>query len=193
MAHIDSNFIEVYEGAFPPELCDRIIKKHDELEESSSVVCRQEGSEYYGSNRRKDTSFFLNFDAINLSSEVNVILDEYIRDYIDKYPSLAMVQLYSNNVKSQRTPPKGGFHAWHSEENADFTSASACRRVVWMVYLNDLEEGEGTTEFLEQGITVQPKKGTLVLFPAGWTHTHRGNPPYSKNKYIITGWYYQIN
>jgi len=35
---------------------------------------------------------------------------------------------------------------------------------------------------------VKPKKGRLILFPAGFTHTHRGNPPLDGEKYIITGW-----
>ena len=37
---------------------------------------------------------------------------------------------------------------------------------------------------------LRPKKGTVCLFPASWTHTHRGNPVYTKDKYIATGWFY---
>jgi hypothetical protein len=35
---------------------------------------------------------------------------------------------------------------------------------------------------------IAPKMGTLVLFPASFTHTHRGNPPLSGEKYFITSW-----
>ena len=56
-----------------------------------------------------------------------------------------------------------------------------------MIYLNDVEEG-GETEFLYQSIRVAPKAGTLLIWPAGFTHTHRGNPPLSGDKYIATGW-----
>jgi len=45
------------------------------------------------------------------------------------------------------------------------------------------------TEFLWQGLRVQPKAGTVSIFPASFTHTHRGNPVYSCDKYIATGWY----
>jgi hypothetical protein len=56
-----------------------------------------------------------------------------------------------------------------------------------MLYLNDVEDG-GETEFLYQRMRVKPKQGTLLIWPAGFTHTHRGNPPLSNNKYVITGW-----
>jgi hypothetical protein len=29
----------------------------------------------------------------------------------------------------------------------------------------------------------------MSIFPAAFTHTHRGNPVYSKDKYIATGWF----
>jgi hypothetical protein len=28
----------------------------------------------------------------------------------------------------------------------------------------------------------------MLIFPAGFTHTHRGNRPESNDKYIITSW-----
>ena len=30
--------------------------------------------------------------------------------------------------------------------------------------------------------------GRLIIFPAGYTHTHRGNPPIGQDKYIATSW-----
>jgi hypothetical protein len=56
-----------------------------------------------------------------------------------------------------------------------------------ILYLNDVEEG-GETEFLHQGKRIKPTKGTLILAPASYTHAHRGNPPLSNDKIIITSW-----
>ena len=56
-----------------------------------------------------------------------------------------------------------------------------------MIYLNDVKEG-GETEFLYQLKRIKPKKGTICIFPAGYTHVHRGNTPFSGEKYIMTGW-----
>ena len=55
------------------------------------------------------------------------------------------------------------------------------------MYLNDCNEG-GETEFLFQHKRIKPKAGTIVISPAAWTHTHRGNPPLSGEKYMINGW-----
>ena len=52
-------------------------------------------------------------------------------------------------------------------------------------------ENAFTKEYCENAIKhlrVKPKQGTLVIWPAAFTHTHRGNPPLSNDKYIVTGW-----
>jgi hypothetical protein len=61
------------------------------------------------------------------------------------------------------------------------------RLVLWMYYLNDVESG-GETDFFFQKRSIKPKKGTVVIAPAGFTHTHRGNVPLSGDKYILTSW-----
>ena len=56
-----------------------------------------------------------------------------------------------------------------------------------MFYLNDVAEG-GETEFYYQDVKIKPKAGTMVIAPAYFTHTHRGNVPKSNDKYILTSW-----
>ena len=54
-------------------------------------------------------------------------------------------------------------------------------------YLNDVQEG-GETEFLYQKTRFKPKRNMGLLWPGSFTHTHRGNPPLSETKYVLTGW-----
>ena len=85
---------------------------------------------------------------------------------------------------------KGGYFHWHSEHYPhpnDPNQDSLHRTLLWMVYLNDVEEG-GETDFFFQKLKSKPKQGTLVIAPAGFTHTHRGNKPISSDKYIFTSW-----
>jgi hypothetical protein len=178
-------FIAIYPKAAPDEYCDRMIESHNNLESSASGCKGEEANG--GLGNRKDVSFYFERDNTDLASETNQLLDRALKLYMDEHPALGMQQFYSNVVKVQRTPPKGGFHVWHCERGSHDSRA---RVLVWMIYLNDCPEGEGTTEFLEHGVKVQPEKGTIVLFPADWTYTHRGNPVYSHDKYIATGWYY---
>ena len=60
-----------------------------------------------------------------------------------------------------------------------------------MTYLNDVKDGG--TEFLHQNITTPAKKGLTLIWPAFWTHTHRGVISKTKEKYIVTGWINFIN
>ena len=83
---------------------------------------------------------------------------------------------------------KGGYPHWHSEQFPQNGHNEALHRVVlYMFYLNDVEEG-GETEFYYQQRKISPKKGTMVIAPAGFTHSHRGNRPVSGDKYIVTSW-----
>lgn len=181
-----TDFVRVYEGAASVDYCERMIARLDQLVSESSGCLGQEANG--GLENRKDVSRYFERDDQELAQETNRILDEALHKYMDEHPALGMSQFYSQVVKVQRTPPKGGFHRWHAEQGPDTSSSSRC--LVWMIYLNDTPEGEGTTEFLEQGLKVQPKQGTVVFFPAAWTHVHRGNPVYSCDKYIATGWYH---
>lgn len=85
---------------------------------------------------------------------------------------------------------QGGYFHWHSEvypHPVDPNQDSLHRTVLWMFYLNDVQEG-GETEFYYQNLKSKPKQGTMVIAPAGFTHTHRGNKPISGDKYIFTSW-----
>ncbi|MPY26617.1 2OG-Fe(II) oxygenase [Shewanella sp. YLB-07] len=82
----------------------------------------------------------------------------------------------------------GGYPHWHSEQFPQAGHNEALHRVVlYMFYLNDVEEG-GETEFFYQNRKLKPKKGSMVIAPAGFTHSHRGNRPISNDKYIATSW-----
>jgi hypothetical protein len=82
----------------------------------------------------------------------------------------------------------GGYPHWHSEIYPKDPNCEQLHRVLaFQFYLNDVAEG-GETEFYYQPRKVESKAGRMVIFPAGFTHTHRGNVPRSHDKYIITSW-----
>jgi hypothetical protein len=184
-------FISSYDIA-SNDYCNRMISKFEEIATNTSLMQTSgySGTEQYGANVRKDLSLFFHDhhnDATDLAQETNKILDQGLKLYMEEYPSLGSCHnFYSHAVKVQKTPPKGGFHTWHCERGT--TELSRC--LVWTIYLNDIPDGEGETEFLEFGLKVQPKQGRVCFFPADWTHTHRGNAVYTHDKYIATGWYY---
>lgn len=82
----------------------------------------------------------------------------------------------------------GGYPYWHSEQYPAPDQGEALHRaLLWTIYLND-GFAEGETEFLYQQRKVVPKTGALLIAPAGFTHTHRGNRPRGGDKYIATSW-----
>jgi hypothetical protein len=111
----------------------------------------------------------------------NVWYAEYAK-YFSVLNNSSKHGIYSHKI--QQTVPGGGYHVWHFEAS----SFDSSRRLgVYILYLNDIEEG-GETEFLYLNQRIKPKKGRLVIFPSGYVFTHRGNPPLSGEKYIMTGW-----
>tara|TARA_R100000388_G_C7234554_1_gene156938 strand:- start:48 stop:704 length:657 start_codon:yes stop_codon:yes gene_type:complete len=125
-------------------------------------------------------------NAVSLFREtLNIGLSHYL-DNVDMLKEKIENQIgYFNTdaYKWQKTLVGGGYHKWHYENTLEKR-----RELVWTLYLNDVEEG-GETEFLYQHTRIKPEKGLFTIFPANWTHTHRGNPPISNEKYIGTGWY----
>ena len=83
---------------------------------------------------------------------------------------------------------RGGYPYWHCELfPRDASAETLHRHLLWTVYLNDgFDEGE--TEFLYQRRKIAPKAGSLLIAPAAFTHTHRGNRPQGGDKVIATSW-----
>jgi hypothetical protein len=57
-----------------------------------------------------------------------------------------------------------------------------------LLYLNDVEEG-GETHFVNFGISVKPKAGTLVLFPGNYPYLHGAKTPISGDKFAVVTWF----
>ena len=68
---------------------------------------------------------------------------------------------------------------------------SSDRAFVFILYLNDVEEG-GETGFLfkenNDWFKVKPKTGRLIIHPAQFPFIHKGYMPKSSDKYILTTW-----
>jgi len=185
---IDANFIVSFDTPYT-DLCDNIVKEFENIVNGNKGTTHyMNGAESNGNEQyRKDEGLLFNTCSLDYHTKIHDVLAEYTPKYGDMFPSFNMMGHSSFVTKVQRTAPKGGFHTWHTEQV--FRQDSMNRTLTWTLYLNDVPEGEGETEFLEYGLKVQPKKGRLCYFPAAWTHTHRGNPVYTTTKYIATGWY----
>tara|TARA_R100000458_G_C8206199_1_gene195138 strand:- start:102 stop:668 length:567 start_codon:yes stop_codon:yes gene_type:complete len=171
-----TDFIGIYDDVIPDKTCKQYIN----LTSTAKFVTRNDQ--------------YRNDKQLNLDSDFSVAVDQLyehvlvpvLQDYIEEFPYLKTFNFVSSAATLQITdPPSGGYHSWHGE---NMSWISKDRILAWMIYLNDVDEG-GETEFLYQGRKIQPKSGRAVIWPASFTHLHRGNPPSTK-KYIITGWWH---
>ncbi len=62
------------------------------------------------------------------------------------------------------------------------------RMLVWMLYLNTVED-EGGTRFVHYDHVEKAEKGKLLIWPPDFTHVHHGVASPSEEKFIMTGWY----
>jgi hypothetical protein len=116
-------------------------------------------------------------------------LSQIARNYYSVFPMANNYAAWkiTSSYNLQKYKPGGGFKTWHTERCAG-DGMIGSRHLVWMTYLNDVTDG-GETDFYHQRIKVQPKKGLTLIWPVDWTHTHRGIPSPTQEKYVITGWF----
>ena len=176
------SYIEIYDNAFNKKECDILI---DQFEKSSPRPGLT-GLGYAPDIKRclqLDGSSFSNGSII--SNIVRPILIKYLDKYGQRYSNLLGRTLpweyYDEYAFQKYETEDDGYKEWHCEHGYDEASL---RIMAWMFYLNDAKCG---TEFVQYP-TVRAKMGRCVIWPADWTHVHKGVTPNKGLKYIITGW-----
>jgi hypothetical protein len=190
------NFIGIYKNVYPADYCDHLISEFERLVNSGAGSNRQK-SENELKHRKNDMQLGLNFGVhaaaafCDQSSEEIFFkgLQRCFEHYSEQYSVLQQETINATAMKMQRTDSGGGYHIWHSEHGG---GKFAERVLVYSLYLNDISETDGgETEFLYQRLRIRPEKNMMVLWPAAFTHTHRGNTVLGdESKYIVTGWFY---
>ena len=180
------DFISVYDNILTPDECEYYINlvEHYIL---NGLITKEEKSfhktDHYSINFNNDVSYNI-LSGDNLSMEFLPKIKEHVDAYLKKFSVLGQEKLLIYDTKAKKIPVGGGFHSWHYENTGLQVSA---RKLVIQLYLNTIEEG-GETEFLYINKRIKAKRGRLIIFPAAFTHTHRGNPPIGQDKYIVSTW-----
>ena len=175
-------------------ICDKILKFFYD-----NPNFHHKGESYFPDKKTNDTVIEYDKDVkesleMEISSDVyEKPFDEYrdslqkvLDNYIKRYNYLNGLSAFNinENYRIQTYPKGGGFKQWHVES----TSPNLSKRVlVFMTYLNDVPDGG--TMFKDQDVIVPAKKGLTLIWPAGFTHVHKGQITDKHEKQIITGWY----
>ena len=181
------DFIETYD--FGLELdCQKVINFFESVYDEGKS--RTGGLKFFNKNRQKICAT----ETLSFAEdvEINELVYFFVGQAIDKYSN---DYTFLNVNKSWRLSPsyniqrydgdKEGYFSLHNEASGSYPY----RMLAWMVYLNDAASG---TEFPYQDLTIYPSIGRTVIWPAAWTHPHRGVIPNVGVKYIATGWFYYL-
>ena len=185
-----NSFIETY-YLEDLDICDKLISLHKNSNETKPGRVFLNGKLSPPKPEVKDSvdltisEYFKYPYIIEYTQQLNQIINEYVKKY--KFCNWYNPWTIIEPINIQYYRPSGGYKIWHTERTSN-NPVTSTRHLVFMTYLNDVSEG-GETEFYYQNLKIQPKKGLTVIWPADWTHTHRGIPSDTREKYIITGWY----
>jgi hypothetical protein len=184
------NFIGIYDNYILPEECNKAIKLYENQNKFNNTFDRMI-FEKQSILQKQDKQFFAENNNIDVwweSLKPMIINFEMAWENYKKNTGAGDAYgtpFYFTSLKIQKTLPTEGYHVWHVEHQKGYENEP--RAFVFSIYLNDIEEG-GETEFLHFSKRVKPKTGRIVIWPAGFPYVHRGNPPLSGEKYILTSW-----
>lgn len=181
------DFVKQYKGVLGKTFCHNVICKFEKDDNKSK------GETTNGLFEDYKKSMDLHSDKWEGEgwNIIYSVLQDALHSFIIKY----YTEL-GENFKPYKVTTDSGFQIQHYRANEGkydfhndfFLNEKGFRTLAYIFYLNDIEEG-GETEFYDE-TKIKAEQGKLLIFPALWTYTHKGNMPISNDKYIITGWIY---
>lgn len=189
---IGDNSIRVYPNVFPDELCDKLVDLFFKYPDNVTVGQTAQGVR----KKKKSLDFFMaellegSDEDIELHDLTVEYLEEAKRLYLRDHPYM----MEAVGFKLEHECPKlkryiKGFGNYQTHVDAGLKSHS--RQLVAIAYLNDMEEG-GETIFPEQGVSVKPAKGSVVLFPPFWTYPHQSAKAVSGDKFMVSTFFHGV-
>ena len=180
----ESDLIRRYRGVFSRDECKEIINYINFFEDNQILEYDRSALEL---EDHKIVNVTHDYD-LGASSKLATMLfpgfKPCVTEYLESISILRSKKFLLHDLKLKKIPAGGGFHNWHYENGS---LSVAARQFVVQLYLNDDFDG-GETEFLYQQRREESVAGDIIIFPASYTHTHRGNPPFGGDKYIATSW-----
>ena len=168
----------------PKNECEKLIKNFESSPEKEDGKFGLSLTDY---SIKKCTELWYSFYCEEKDRNcVNEYLPLAFKKYNEKYSLHKTLDplCVADFFKVQKYLPFEGFFNLHCE-NVRYNSV---RVLAWMIYLNDVTDG-GYTEFPHQEKKFQPRVGDLLIWPAYFTHKHRGIISKTQTKYIATGWF----
>ena len=177
-----NDFIHIYENALEVDVCDFLVSLFDQTEDKH---------EHYNNEGKPNFTQFNLTQHRELTPEVNQVHSHIIRkifQYRDMYYEFTDDRIFPKEhaLEQFRIKKYNPGREDRFDTHVDVTNYETSRRFLsFLWYLNDVEIG-GNTVFKD--LNISPKRGTLIMFPPLWMYPHKGEPPISGPKYIMSAY-----
>ena len=160
------DWILTRDNVFSEQECDELINLY------------KPSSKFDGNDIKYYSFLELDPNKFKYDYKINYLLEEYVRQYPEAGKTASVWTMTTMRFKHFR--PGESFYNWHSENSMTYPY----RVLALQIYLSNHNCG---TEFSGYDKTIMSVKGRATLFPAYFTHTHKGHIcPEKKDRYIIT-------
>lgn len=182
--------IAIIDKAFSDDYCMKLISLFEDNPQFHFAGATMGGENH----EQKNTEEISLADVMSLdeiTNSLNDMLVEYLTKFAVDVPNWNLYNLFSVSTsykfcKLQKyNKGKGHYKAVHQERDAQPRGKD--RVFTFMFYLNTVLDG-GQTNFPLQKMKISPKRGTLIIWPAGFPYLHNGEVPITHDKYIVTTW-----
>jgi hypothetical protein len=175
-----NDLIKVYDNVLPINVCQSLI---DFYEKNLDKV------ENIDEDKRPSFSQ-INLTEFHNQDEETTKMHNYVISRV-----LDHKKIYYEYVDSRAFPKENAFEQVRIKKyrnngedlfdsHVDVKTYSSARRYLsFLFYLNDVDEG-GETIFTD--MKIKSKAGRLLVFPPLWMYPHKGCPPISNEKYIMS-------
>ena len=189
------DYIQVYDYTLPNTVCKNVIRLfgsqiHEEVDQKGLPKFRQ----FNITQAIDDNEHNLNVSPWSEWGLIQNALIESSHYYVQKYmedvdckpyfPIKSALEQFRVKKYEKGTDDRFDKHV----DVGDHASARRFLSMFW--YLNDVEEG-GETVF-ENGPTIKPKEGRLVMFPPLWLYPHEGKRTISNDKFIVSSYTHYV-
>tara|TARA_B100000131_G_scaffold174471_1_gene168564 strand:+ start:982 stop:1560 length:579 start_codon:yes stop_codon:yes gene_type:complete len=184
------DFIKIYDNVLSSYQCKEIIKwtENQDLKKGRLV-----NKDIIKVDLKYKSSWDVPYEKTIFSNKTFIdlmicdALGKCTSNYRESYPGIDNLNPWdvSDHYNIQKYNPGDGFFSLHCENGGGKTIS---RVLAWMIYLNTVTD-KGGTYFSCYNKTLKAKEGRLVIWPAYFTHHHKGVVSKTQTKYIATGWY----
>jgi hypothetical protein len=191
-----NQFIGIYDESVPIELCKVFVDNWDEAQRNRTIMHPHDVATEIGHypdqdnlTKQDQTAYVAPLQSTiyprppvdQYSGFLKDCFNAYIKEYSIQFNGI----IYNDMFKIHKVKESEGFHRWHYEKGGPL---AIDRIMAFMTYLEVPKRG-GETEFLHQCLRLDPVVGRTLIWPAGYTHMHRGLMPLEGTKMYITGWF----